>query len=182
MNERIRILHCLRAPVGGLFRHVLDLSEEQAALGHDVGIVMDASIVRSRERTAARRDRAPPEYRRIPHSHGPPARHRRRHRGGRRARSGAAARHRCPARARRQGRRLRAHRRPAVGARAPPRRDRLHAARRQPALSAGVPAGRALHRHGEGPRPLHRRAHFRERLRRAPLCASGSARTSPPPA
>ena len=43
MNERIRILHCLRAPVGGLFRHVLDLSEEQAALGHDVGIVMDAS-------------------------------------------------------------------------------------------------------------------------------------------
>lgn len=43
MNERIRILHCLRAPVGGLFRHVLDLSSEQAALGHDVGIVMDAS-------------------------------------------------------------------------------------------------------------------------------------------
>jgi glycosyltransferase involved in cell wall biosynthesis len=44
VNERIRILHCLRAPVGGLFRHVLDLSGEQAALGHDVGIVMDASL------------------------------------------------------------------------------------------------------------------------------------------
>lgn len=43
MNECIRILHCLRAPVGGLFRHVLDLSSEQAALGHDVGLVMDES-------------------------------------------------------------------------------------------------------------------------------------------
>lgn len=35
----MRILHCLRAPVGGLFRHVLDLSEEQANRGHDVGIL-----------------------------------------------------------------------------------------------------------------------------------------------
>ena len=35
----MRILHCLRAPVGGLFRHVLDLAEEQAAHGHDVGIL-----------------------------------------------------------------------------------------------------------------------------------------------
>jgi hypothetical protein len=35
----MRILHCLRAPVGGLFRHVLDLAEEQAKRGHDVGIL-----------------------------------------------------------------------------------------------------------------------------------------------
>lgn len=35
----MRILHCLRAPVGGLFRHVLDLAEEQATHGHDVGIL-----------------------------------------------------------------------------------------------------------------------------------------------
>ncbi len=34
----MRILHCFRAPVGGLFRHVLDLAEEQANRGHDVGI------------------------------------------------------------------------------------------------------------------------------------------------
>lgn len=55
MNERIRILHCLRAPVGGLFRHVLDLSAEQGALGHDVGLVMDATTVDpvSEERLAA---------------------------------------------------------------------------------------------------------------------------------
>ena len=37
----MRILHCLRAPVGGLFRHVLDLAEEQAKRGHDVGIIAD---------------------------------------------------------------------------------------------------------------------------------------------
>jgi glycosyltransferase involved in cell wall biosynthesis len=41
--ERFRILHCLRAPVGGLFRHVLDLSVEQSALGHDVGLIVDST-------------------------------------------------------------------------------------------------------------------------------------------
>jgi glycosyltransferase involved in cell wall biosynthesis len=39
----MRILHCLRAPVGGLFRHVLDLAEEQANRGHDVGILTDSN-------------------------------------------------------------------------------------------------------------------------------------------
>jgi glycosyltransferase involved in cell wall biosynthesis len=43
VSEHLRILHCLRAPVGGLFRHVLDLSAEQAALGHDVGLVLDSN-------------------------------------------------------------------------------------------------------------------------------------------
>ncbi len=36
-----RILHCLRAPVGGLFRHVRDLSASQAAAGHEVGVIVD---------------------------------------------------------------------------------------------------------------------------------------------
>src|SRR6185503_9711245 len=39
----LRILHCLRAPVGGLFRHVRDLSREQARRGHSVGVVCDAA-------------------------------------------------------------------------------------------------------------------------------------------
>lgn len=43
MPQKFRILHCLRAPVGGLFRHVLDLAGEQAALGHDVGLITDAN-------------------------------------------------------------------------------------------------------------------------------------------
>lgn len=40
--ERPRILHLFRAPVGGLFRHVLDLAEGQIARGCEVGIVCDA--------------------------------------------------------------------------------------------------------------------------------------------
>lgn len=39
MPSAILILHVLRAPVGGLFRHVGDLSRAQTAAGHRVGIV-----------------------------------------------------------------------------------------------------------------------------------------------
>ncbi len=39
----MRILHILRAPVGGLFRHVRDLAREQAQAGHEVGIICDLS-------------------------------------------------------------------------------------------------------------------------------------------
>ncbi len=39
----LKILHVLRSPVGGLFRHVLDLARAQAARGHHVGIVADAT-------------------------------------------------------------------------------------------------------------------------------------------
>lgn len=42
MTGTFRILHCLRAPVGGLFRHVFDLAEQQRARGHDVGVVCDS--------------------------------------------------------------------------------------------------------------------------------------------
>jgi glycosyltransferase involved in cell wall biosynthesis len=38
-----RILHVFRAPVGGLFRHVVDLARLQASAGHQVGLVCDAS-------------------------------------------------------------------------------------------------------------------------------------------
>jgi len=36
------IVHVLRAPVGGLFRHVLDLSRGQIARGHRVGLITDS--------------------------------------------------------------------------------------------------------------------------------------------
>ena len=39
-RSKLKILHVMRAPVGGLFRHVLDLAEGQAARGHQVGIVV----------------------------------------------------------------------------------------------------------------------------------------------
>ncbi len=38
----LRILHVLRAPVGGLFRHVRDLAQEQIARGHQVGLIADS--------------------------------------------------------------------------------------------------------------------------------------------
>ncbi len=39
----LRIVHCFRSPVGGLFRHVRDLCRAQAAAGHQVGIICDSS-------------------------------------------------------------------------------------------------------------------------------------------
>ena len=39
----LNILHVFRTPVGGLFRHVIDLSREQAARGHRVGVIADSS-------------------------------------------------------------------------------------------------------------------------------------------
>ncbi|WP_321337537.1 glycosyltransferase family 4 protein [Breoghania sp.] len=39
----LRIVHCLRAPVGGAFRHVCDLISAQRAQGHRVGLICDAS-------------------------------------------------------------------------------------------------------------------------------------------
>jgi len=40
--EPLRILQVLRAPVGGLFRHVYDLTEELARRGHLIGVVADS--------------------------------------------------------------------------------------------------------------------------------------------
>lgn len=39
----LSILHVMRAPVGGLFRHVVDLARGQHRLGHKVGIIADAA-------------------------------------------------------------------------------------------------------------------------------------------
>ncbi|TPL08901.1 glycosyltransferase family 4 protein [Mesorhizobium sp. B2-4-14] len=43
MADKLRIVHCFRSPVGGIFRHVRDLTEAQAAAGHMVGIVCDST-------------------------------------------------------------------------------------------------------------------------------------------
>jgi glycosyltransferase involved in cell wall biosynthesis len=39
----LKIMHVLRAPVGGLFRHVVDLARGQAERGHDVGLIADST-------------------------------------------------------------------------------------------------------------------------------------------
>lgn len=43
MASGLRIIHCFRSPVGGIFRHVRDLVAAQAAAGHEVGIICDSS-------------------------------------------------------------------------------------------------------------------------------------------
>ncbi|MGX5803562.1 glycosyltransferase [Bradyrhizobium sp. Arg314] len=43
MAVTLRIVHCFRSPVGGIFRHVRDLTEAQVAAGHSVGIVCDST-------------------------------------------------------------------------------------------------------------------------------------------
>jgi len=42
-SGRLRIVHCFRNPIGGLFRHVRDLCGAQARAGHLVGIVCDST-------------------------------------------------------------------------------------------------------------------------------------------
>ena len=41
-SRPLRILHATRAPVGGIFRHILDLANGQADRGHHVGIIADS--------------------------------------------------------------------------------------------------------------------------------------------
>lgn len=41
-SSPLRILHAVRAPVGGIFRHILDLAVGQAERGHEVGILADS--------------------------------------------------------------------------------------------------------------------------------------------
>jgi len=41
-DQPLRILHAVRAPVGGIFRHILDLANGQAERGHHVGIIADS--------------------------------------------------------------------------------------------------------------------------------------------
>ncbi|MFD0987320.1 glycosyltransferase family 4 protein [Methyloligella solikamskensis] len=42
MSRPLRVIHCLRAPVGGLFRHVRDLVRAQAEMGLEVGVICDS--------------------------------------------------------------------------------------------------------------------------------------------
>jgi glycosyltransferase involved in cell wall biosynthesis len=41
--QKLRIVHVVRSPIGGIFRHIADLSRAQSAAGHSVGLVCDSS-------------------------------------------------------------------------------------------------------------------------------------------
>jgi glycosyltransferase involved in cell wall biosynthesis len=48
----LRIVHAVRAPVGGIFRHILDLANGQIDAGHHVGIIADSLTGGERANTA----------------------------------------------------------------------------------------------------------------------------------
>src|ERR1700690_3131288 len=39
----LKIMHLLRAPLGGLFRHVVDVAQGQIERGHRVGLIVDST-------------------------------------------------------------------------------------------------------------------------------------------
>jgi glycosyltransferase involved in cell wall biosynthesis len=41
-DQPLRILHAVRTPVGGIFRHILDLANGQVDRGHHVGLIADS--------------------------------------------------------------------------------------------------------------------------------------------
>jgi glycosyltransferase involved in cell wall biosynthesis len=51
-DKPLRILHAVRTPIGGIFRHILDLANGQADRGHQVGIVADSLTGGDRAKTA----------------------------------------------------------------------------------------------------------------------------------
>jgi glycosyltransferase involved in cell wall biosynthesis len=51
-DQPLRILHAVRAPVGGIFRHIMDLANGQADRGHHVGIIADSLTGGERAATA----------------------------------------------------------------------------------------------------------------------------------
>ncbi|MEP0583023.1 MAG: glycosyltransferase family 1 protein, partial [Roseibium sp.] len=42
-KDPLRIIHCVRSPIGGIFRHIKDLATSQAAAGHEVGLICDST-------------------------------------------------------------------------------------------------------------------------------------------
>ena len=51
-DRPLRIVHAVRAPVGGIFRHILDLANGQIDAGHHVGIIADSLTGGNRANTA----------------------------------------------------------------------------------------------------------------------------------
>ncbi|HLZ06447.1 MAG TPA: glycosyltransferase family 4 protein [Bradyrhizobium sp.] len=57
-DQPLKILHAVRAPVGGIFRHIIDLANGQADRGHQVGIIAD-SLTGGERATSALAEIAP---------------------------------------------------------------------------------------------------------------------------
>lgn len=42
MAQELSIVHIVRSPIGGIFRHIVDLASAQKAAGHSVGVICDS--------------------------------------------------------------------------------------------------------------------------------------------
>jgi len=42
-TDPLRIIHCVRSPIGGIFRHIKDLATTQSEAGHQVGVICDST-------------------------------------------------------------------------------------------------------------------------------------------
>ena len=51
-SGKLRIVHCIRAPLGGAFRHLSDLVESQSIMGHDVGCIYASNTLSTPTRHA----------------------------------------------------------------------------------------------------------------------------------
>ncbi len=69
-ERTLKILHVFRSPVGGLFRHVLDLVDGQSARGHQVGLITDSTTggAQAEAKLAGMADRCALGITRIPMS------------------------------------------------------------------------------------------------------------------
>ena len=72
-GQPLRILHATRAPVGGIFRHILDLANGQADRGHHVGIIADSLTGGERAEQALAEIAPTSQARRSPHGDSPRA-------------------------------------------------------------------------------------------------------------
>ncbi len=140
----------MRAPVGGLFRHVMDLAREQKARGHAVGIIADKSAADASDRRTACASIEPAlklGLHLVPMGRQPGFERCDRCDFGHASRAGAQGRH--PAWSWRQGRRLCAPRRARSQIPGCESGRLLHTARRQSSLPAGHAFRSDLHRHRE---------------------------------
>ena len=160
----LNILHILRAPLGGLFRHVVDLVAGQAERGHRVGMIVNSTTGGARadaaladlephlalglQRVAISRELSPSDVGAL------------RFVSRLDQRRGA----RCAARPRRQGRGA-----GAVNAERAERHPCLYAARRLAGLPAGHARRRLLSHPGMVAEVAHRPVPVREQLHRRPV-------------
>ncbi len=173
-ERRLNILHVMRAPVGGLFRHVVDLARGQTARGHRVGLIADPSTGGAQAEATLSALASELALGVTPRADEPRSRRRAICRRPARRAARRRRRRRCHAWPWRQGRRLRAAR--LIASRTAREDDpRLHAHGGSLHYRWGSPDGLCLSRRRTCAHEPHRSVPVRERLRPRRVHAPRSA-------